>query len=243
MGHSESLELLARIRGFRDWNTLSAKLKGSPPAPEDGESSSGTSGSTTGRQPPSAGPILLSAQGMVKRLGSRRRNVTIGPVDLTFAPGTVTALVGRSGCGKSTVLNCLAGLMKPTEGSVVFDGRDLTRLSDQQLARIRRESFGFVFQDYTLIDALDAQENIQLPATLSRRRANTALLEGVTNHLGLGNRLGASVMQLSGGERQRVAIARAITNGARVLFCDEPTGALDPITREVVFPGDPVCPR
>ncbi len=154
---------------------------------------------------------------------------------MSAVTGTMTALVGRSGCGKSTVLNCLAGLLKPTEGFVMFGGRDLTRLSDQQLARIRRESFGFDFQDYTLIEALDAQENIQLPAILSRQRGNTALLESVTSELGLGDRLGASVTQLSGGERQRVAIARAITNGAQVLFCDEPTGALDPITRDVVF--------
>ena len=234
LGHSESLELLARTRGFRDWNTLSAHLLRSSSATAPPEAP--LTGVGASQQPfTPAGPTVLAAQGVVKRLGSRGRNVTIGPIDLDFPAGTLTALVGRSGCGKSTVLNCLAGLQRPTEGSVIFNGQDVTRMSDQRLARIRRESFGFVFQDYTLIDALDADENIQLPAILSRRRSDPARLARVTSDLGLGDRLDANVMHLSGGERQRVAIARAITNGAQVLFCDEPTGALDPITRDVVF--------
>ncbi len=109
LGHSESLELLARTRGFRDWNTLSEYLKGSPTAPEGGESPSGTAGSTTRRQPPAAGPTVLSAQGMVKRLGSRRRSVTIGPVDLTFP----------AGCQRTAGLPCVRTGGFPVGGQVI----------------------------------------------------------------------------------------------------------------------------
>ena len=107
---------------------------------------------------------LLEAVEVVKKLGRGSSGATIGPVSLRVEPGTVTALVGRSGSGKSTVLNSVAGLMRPSAGRVIFDGDDIARASDQRLARLRREAFGFVFQDYTLLDPLTGQENIELPA-------------------------------------------------------------------------------
>lgn len=179
--------------------------------------------------------VLLEVDDVVKRLGRSRSSVTIGPVSLHVEPGTVTALVGRSGSGKSTVLNCAAGLMRPSAGRVLFEGVDITRVTDQQLARLRRDAFGFVFQDYTLIDPLTGQENIELPARMSRRRLDAATLARLADQLGLGRHLGATTDRLSGGQRQRVAIARAVANGARVIFADEPTGALDPVTRDEVM--------
>lgn len=178
---------------------------------------------------------LLDIDGVVKRLGRSRTGVTIGPVSFRAAPGTVTALVGRSGSGKSSVLHSVAGLMRPTSGRVVFDGEEITRASDLRLAQLRREEVGFVFQDYTLIDPLTGQENIELPARMSGRRLDGQALSHLARQLGIDGRMAATTDQLSGGQRQRVAIARAVANGARVLFADEPTGALDPVTRDEVM--------
>lgn len=178
---------------------------------------------------------ILETVDVVKKLGRGSSGATIGPVSLRMEPGTVTALVGRSGSGKSTVLNCVAGLMRPSAGQVMFEGDDITRASDQRLARLRREAFGFVFQDYTLLDPLTGQENIELPARMSHRRLDPEAIEPLVQRLGLGDRLAMTTDRLSGGQRQRVAIARAVANGARVLFADEPTGALDPVTRDEVM--------
>lgn len=167
--------------------------------------------------------------------GVPRRQVSVGPVSFDLEPGTFVALVGRSGSGKSTVLNCVAGLTRPSSGSVVLAGVETTQLSDQQLAKLRREMFGFVYQDYTLIDMLTASENITLPARMSHRTIRAGAVAGLARRLGLENRLGSTIDELSGGERQRVAIARAVANDARVIFADEPTGALDPITRDEVM--------
>ena len=177
----------------------------------------------------------LEAVDVVKKLGRGCSGTTIGPVSLRVEPGTVTALVGRSASGKSTVLNCMAGLMRPSAGRVIFEGQDIARASDQRLARLRREAFGFVFQDYTLLDPLTGQENIELPARMSHRRLDRAAMAPLLQRLGLDGRLAVTTDQLSGGQRQRVAIARAVANGARVLFADEPTGALDPVTRDEVM--------
>lgn len=178
---------------------------------------------------------LLEVVEVVKKLGRGRSGVMIGPISLEVQPGTVTALVGRSGSGKSTVLNCMAGLMRPSAGQVLLDGADIARASDQRLARLRREAFGFVFQDYTLLDPLTGQENIELPARMSHRRLDSEALVPLARRLGLEDRLAVTTDRLSGGQRQRVAIARAVANGARVLFADEPTGALDPVTRDEVM--------
>lgn len=178
---------------------------------------------------------LLDVESLVKRVGRARTGATIGPVSFGVESGTVTALVGRSGSGKSTILSSVAGLMRPSAGRVVFDGEDIARASDRRLARLRRDEFGFVFQDYTLLDPLTGRENIELPARMSRRRLERAALSRLAGQLGLDERLAVTTDQLSGGQRQRVAIARAVANGARVIFADEPTGALDPVTRDDVM--------
>jgi putative ABC transport system ATP-binding protein len=150
-------------------------------------------------------------------------------VDLSIAPGQFVALEGPSGSGKSTLLQLLGGLDRPSNGSVVFEGRDLSRLRDADLAELRLRSFGFVFQQFNLIPTLTALENVQAklaPAGFSRlasRERAAALLAEV----GLADRATHLPAQLSGGEQQRVSIARALSVEPRVILADEPTGNLD----------------
>ncbi|WP_454050875.1 ABC transporter ATP-binding protein [Cellulomonas sp. Marseille-Q8402] len=178
---------------------------------------------------------LLVVEEVEKTYGRRRDPRRLGPATFTLRCGTVTALVGRSGSGKSTLLHCAAGLARPSRGVVRYAGREITRLSDERLARLRREEFGFVFQDYTLIDALSVRDNMALPARMSRAATPPALITDIAHSLGIGELVERPTSQLSGGQRQRVAVGRAVASGARVLFADEPTGALDPVTREEVL--------
>lgn len=182
---------------------------------------------------PHAPEPVLALEGVERAYG--RRGPRLGPCDLVLTAGTVTALVGRSGSGKSTVLACAAGLARVTAGVVRYQGADITRWSDSRLARLRREEFGFVFQDYTLIDALSVSENIGLPRRMAHQLVDPSRLRQVAAGLGISEALDRPTSALSGGQRQRVAIARAVANDARVLFADEPTGALDPITRDEVL--------
>lgn len=152
--------------------------------------------------------------------------------DITFrvAEGDLVALVGPSGSGKTTLLGLLAGLDLPTGGTVHLNGTDLSALSEDERARLRRDRIGFVFQTFQLIPTLTAQENVQVPLELrgesgARRRARE-LLERV----GLGDRCGHYAVQLSGGEQQRVALARAFIHRPSLLLADEPTGNLDAAT-------------
>jgi putative ABC transport system ATP-binding protein len=151
-------------------------------------------------------------------------------VDLALAPGTFTAVMGRSGSGKSTLLQCAAGLDRPTEGQVRLAGSDLGGLSQTALTKLRRTRVGFVFQAFNLVSALTVRENILLPARLAGSRVDRRWLAEVVTRVGLEGRLRHRPAQLSGGEQQRVAIARALSVRPAVIFCDEPTGALDSAT-------------
>jgi putative ABC transport system ATP-binding protein len=158
-------------------------------------------------------------------------------VSLTVEPGELVAVMGPSGSGKSTLLNLAGGLDAPTSGTVLVEGTDLSGLSRAQLAAVRRRSVGYVFQDFNLIPALTAAENVALPRELDGvrmrdvRRESAAALEDV----GLGELADRFPDELSGGQRQRVAIARALVGPRRLVLADEPTGALDSRTGEWVL--------
>jgi len=153
-------------------------------------------------------------------------------IDLDLYEGEFLVLLGASGSGKSSLLNILGGLDKPTKGSVHYLDWELTRASDDELTRFRREHVGFVFQFYNLIPSLSALENVELVTEISA--APMAATEAL-RRVGLDNRLFHFPAQLSGGEQQRVAIARAIAKRPDILLCDEPTGALDVATGRLVL--------
>ncbi|MGL1832300.1 MacB family efflux pump subunit [Rhodocyclaceae bacterium SMB388] len=173
---------------------------------------------------------LIEMRGVTRRFRSGDIEVEVlHGIDLTIHAGEFVAIVGSSGSGKSTLMNILGCLDRPTGGTYRFMGADVSTLSRDELARLRREEFGFVFQSYNLIGAATATENVEVPAIYAgvppheRHERARALL----SELGLEDRLDHRPSQLSGGQQQRVSIARALMNGGRVILADEPTGALD----------------
>ncbi|MCL4847909.1 MAG: ABC transporter ATP-binding protein [Acidobacteria bacterium] len=171
---------------------------------------------------------MIELQGVSKTVSSGGRPLTIlHPVELTVADGQSLAIVGPSGSGKSTLLGLVAGLDAPTTGRVVIDGVDITALDEDELARLRGQKIGFVFQFFHLIPSLTAFENVLVPMELAGRRDAAARARALLDEVGLAERGHHYPTQLSGGEQQRVALARALANEPRVLLADEPTGNLD----------------
>jgi len=158
-------------------------------------------------------------------------------VNFSVLPGQRLALLGRSGSGKSTLMNILAGLLLPEQGSVVWHGTDITRLSDAKRVALRRQTIGVVYQFHHLLPEFSAEENVMLPAMLSGQSvaASTRLAHRLLAQVGLEHRVGHRPGELSGGERQRVAIARALAGNPKVLLMDEPTGNLDEATADQVL--------
>jgi len=144
--------------------------------------------------------------------------------------GELTAVMGPSGSGKSTLMHILAGLDRPTSGSVAIDGTDITKLGDNDLTKLRREHIGFIFQFFNLLPMLTAEENITLPLELAGRKVDKEWIDEVIGKLGLSDRRKHRPSELSGGQQQRVAIARALISRPTVIFADEPTGNLDSTT-------------
>lgn len=177
-------------------------------------------------QAPSA-PIASALQ-LTKVYGRAEAEVrALDGVDVAFASGSFTAIMGPSGSGKSTLMHCLAGLDRPTSGRVTLGGHDLSALNDKMLTRVRRDSVGFIFQAFNLLPTLTAAQNILLPLDLAGRRPDSELFNRLVESLRLTDRLKHLPSQLSGGQQQRVAIARALVTSPAVVFADEPTGALD----------------
>ncbi len=177
----------------------------------------------------------LEGRGLVFSYDSHTN--VLGGVSLAVARGESLAIMGPSGCGKSTLLHVLAGILKPTQGEVLFRGGDLARVSDAQRTMLRRSDFGFVFQDGQLLPELTALENAMLPrmlAGVSRGKAKAAAKPWL-ERLGLDQFGERKPGQLSGGQAQRVAIARALAGQPSVVFADEPTGALDQRTGQEVL--------
>lgn len=156
-------------------------------------------------------------------------------VSLRIEAGEIAAVMGPSGSGKSTLLYCLAGLEDPTAGAITLAGRPLAGLSRAERARMRRDRVGFVFQSYNLIPTLTASENVALPYTLGRRRPPRGLVAQTLATVGLAERADARPPSMSGGEQQRVALARVLAQQPEVIFADEPTGALDTRTGELIL--------
>jgi putative ABC transport system ATP-binding protein len=165
------------------------------------------------------------------------RTLALRGVDLEVGPGKMTLLVGPSGCGKTTLISIVAGLLRPTEGAVEVLGQDLLALPGGRLARFRQQNIGFVFQQYNLLPALTAAENVAVPLLIAGqpRAAAVRRAAAVLETVGLGDRTGSLPSQLSGGQQQRVAIARALVHEPRLLVCDEPTAALDAAAGQTVM--------
>jgi putative ABC transport system ATP-binding protein len=158
-------------------------------------------------------------------------------VSVTVAPGDYVAIVGASGSGKSTLMHLLGGLDRPTGGSLMIGGRDVASLSPSEMARLRNETVGFVFQSFHLLARTTAQDNVALPLVYRGvgRRERRARAAAMLDRVGLAHRIGHRPNQMSGGEQQRVAIARALITGPSVLLADEPTGNLDTRTGQSVL--------
>jgi putative ABC transport system ATP-binding protein len=151
-------------------------------------------------------------------------------VDVDIPLGRLTAVMGPSGSGKSTLMHILAGLDKPTSGSVFIDGTDITTLDDTALTKLRRKHIGFIFQFFNLLPMLSARENVLLPLTIAGEKPDRAWFDELVRRTGLADRLRHRPAELSGGQQQRVAIARALVSRPTVVFADEPTGNLDSTT-------------
>jgi ABC-type lipoprotein export system ATPase subunit len=181
---------------------------------------------------------LISGNGVYKTysLGKRSLEVLRG-VDVSLGQGDFLALRGASGAGKSTLLHLLGGLDSPSKGEIVFRGQNLAGLSRRELAKMRNEHVGFIFQFYYLLPELDALENVCLPARMARISARKAESRGceLLARVGLKERMEHKPYELSGGEQQRVAIARALVNEPQLILADEPTGNLDSHTGEEII--------
>jgi putative ABC transport system ATP-binding protein len=168
---------------------------------------------------------------LTRTYGSGQQAVSaLAGVDVEFRRGTFTAVMGPSGSGKSTLLQTAAGLDRPTAGRVWIGGTELSGMSETKLTKLRRDRVGFVFQAFNLVNALTVEENIVLPLRLAGTKPDHAWLSHVVDRVGLRERLRHRPPALSGGQQQRVAIARALATRPDVIFCDEPTGALDTAT-------------
>jgi putative ABC transport system ATP-binding protein len=178
--------------------------------------------------PPRAGEAVVVARGVTRRFGQGDTAVyALREVDVDIRRGQLTAVMGPSGSGKSTLIHILAGLDKPTSGSVQFDGVETTTLDDNDLTLLRRDKIGFVFQFFNLLPMLDAQENIELPLAIAGKEPEPKWFDEVIDTSHLRDRLQHRPAELSGGQQQRAAIARALMSRPSVVFADEPTGNLD----------------
>tara|TARA_A100001011_G_scaffold171777_1_gene180655 strand:- start:2538 stop:3266 length:729 start_codon:yes stop_codon:yes gene_type:complete len=171
---------------------------------------------------------LIETIDLTKVYGEKETSVTaLNSITTAFNENQFTAIMGPSGSGKSTLLHCLAGLDKVTSGSILINGIDLASLNDKELTKMRRDSFGFVFQAFNLIPTLTAEENITLPSSIAGRKPEDEWVKQVIDAMDIGDRLGHRPNELSGGQQQRVAAARAMASKPEVIFADEPSGNLD----------------
>jgi len=181
--------------------------------------------------PTTMAAAVITARDLVRRYGDGDAAVhALRGVSLDIDRGRLTAVMGPSGSGKSTLMHILAGLDRPTAGTVSVAGVDVTELDDAALTKLRRDHIGFIFQFFNLLPMLTAAENIALPLKLAGAKPDPSWLAGIIATVGLGDRLNHRPSELSGGQQQRVAVARALVSRPSVMFADEPTGNLDSTT-------------
>lgn len=173
---------------------------------------------------------IIEMKNLTKDYGAKgfRTNVLRG-IDLNIYANDFIAVMGPSGSGKTTLLNILSSIDKPTQGIMLLDGKDISKISNQELSQLRRDKIGFVFQDYNLLDTMTLQDNIALPLSLNGVAGEICVkkTESLAAQFGLVKHLGKYPYQLSGGQKQRGAVCRALITEPEILFADEPTGALD----------------
>jgi putative ABC transport system ATP-binding protein len=179
---------------------------------------------------------IVTATDVRRRYGEGAAAVdALAGVSVDFERGRYSAIMGPSGSGKSTLMHILAGLDRPTGGSVVLDGVEITDLDDGALTQLRRDKLGFIFQFFNLLPVLTAEENIVLPLSIAGQKADQEWLRRLVDTVGLSDRLTHRPAELSGGQQQRVAVARALISRPAVVFADEPTGNLDSKSSEEVL--------
>lgn len=179
---------------------------------------------------------MIKVQDIIKSYGSgESRFQVLQGISLEMKDGDFVVILGASGSGKSTFLNVISGLERPDSGKVFYDGTDITVLSDNELTAFRKENVGFIFQQYYLLPNMDVEKNVKMGADLADNKDYKSVIAAV----GLGEKLHKYPSELSGGEQQRVSVARALAKKPRVLFLDEPTGALDEQTGRQVL--DYIC--
>ena len=200
------------------------------------ESTRTTTSATSAARSASAPEVVVRATAVTRRFGEGDSAVqALRGVDIAFARGSFTAIMGPSGSGKSTLLHILAGLDSPTSGTVEITGTRLDTLDDRKLTLLRRRQVGFVFQAYNLLPVLTAEQNIALPLRLAGHKLDPEWLEQLISAVGLQDRRHHRPSELSGGQQQRVAVARALVTRPAVVFGDEPTGNLDSVSsREIL---------
>jgi putative ABC transport system ATP-binding protein len=171
---------------------------------------------------------MVEAQELRKRFGEGEAAVdALAGVTVDFPTGRFAAIMGPSGSGKSTLMHILAGLDKPTSGTVSIAGVELTGLGDRELTQLRRDRVGFIFQTFNLLPVLNAEENILLPLSIAGRKPDSEWFDRLVDTVGIRDRLSHRPAELSGGQQQRVAVARALITRPSVVFADEPSGNLD----------------
>jgi putative ABC transport system ATP-binding protein len=178
--------------------------------------------------------ILITAKNLKKSYGKGKDTVhALGPIDFTVVEGSFTIILGKSGSGKSTLLNLLSGLDNATDGSLVVAGETLSKFKSAKLAKYRAK-IGLIFQFYNLLPNLSTLENVMISSWLKGTAIAKQDAVDLLTQFGLGHRINSNIKTLSGGEKQRVAICRSLINKPEILFCDEPTGALDTANEQIV---------
>lgn len=179
--------------------------------------------------------VILKLEDVSKKYRYGDQIVTaLDNVNLEIRTGEIIVILGPSGAGKTTLLNVLSGLDRPSEGKIIFDGRDIAKYSESKITKFRKDNLGFIFQTYNLLEHLNVYENVMVGASLGKNK-NKEHINKIIDVVGLSKHKKKYMHELSGGEQQRVSIARAIVKNPKIMFADEPTGALDEKTGKKVL--------